>query len=99
MIFYKELDMEIKILEETKDKISIEIVGETHTLCNAIRNELWKDSHVKIAGYRVDHPLIANPILVVETDGKESPKIALKNAIDSMGKWTEQLQTKIKKLK
>lgn len=91
--------MEIKILEESKDKILVEIVGETHTFCNILRDELWNDPHIKVAGYQIEHSLISNPILVVETDGKENPKKTLKNAVESAGKWVKQLQDKVKKLK
>lgn len=88
--------MEVKILEETKESIKIELQGEDHTLANVLRRELWNDSHVKIAGYNVDHPLIGNPILVVETDGKEDPKKALLAAVDRIKKKNADFLVKIK---
>lgn len=91
--------MKTTILEESKTKIKIELEGETPTLCNILRSELWNDSHVKIAGYKIDHPLTSHPVLVIETDGKESPKKALKEAIKRLTKTNQLLQNKIKSLK
>jgi len=62
----------------------IEIKGEGHAFCNALKEELWNDSHVKAAGYNIEHPLVGVPRLVIETDGKESPKKALAGAAKRM---------------
>ena len=67
--------MKIKVLKEDKDKIEVEIKGETHTFCNTLKNKLWEDKHVKITGYRIDHPLISVPTLNVETDGAKPKKV------------------------
>ncbi len=88
--------MEIKILEELKNKIKLEIEGENHTLVNALRKELWSDSHVTIAGYSVDHPLVGKPILIVETDGKEDPKKALNSAVERLKKFNSEFIVKLK---
>ncbi|MBI4738949.1 DNA-directed RNA polymerase subunit L [Candidatus Woesearchaeota archaeon] len=50
--------MELKILEETKTKLVIDMTGEDHTLCNMLKKELWKNKHVKVAGYNIDHPYL-----------------------------------------
>lgn len=77
--------MELKILEETKTKLVIDMTGEDHTLCNMLKKELWKNKHVKVAGYNIDHPLIGTPRFVVETAG-ENPKDAIIAAANSMKK-------------
>ena len=69
--------MELKILEEKKNKLVFELKGENHTFCNALKQELWNDKHVKAAGYNIAHPLIGIPKFVVETDSGEKPKKAL----------------------
>jgi DNA-directed RNA polymerase subunit L len=69
--------MELKVIEEGKNKLIVEIKGEDHTFCNALKAELWNDKHVKAAAYNIDHPLVGEPHLTVETDGKEDPKDAL----------------------
>ncbi|MEK6827802.1 MAG: DNA-directed RNA polymerase subunit L [Nanoarchaeota archaeon] len=78
--------MEIKILDDKKNKLLIEVKGTDHTLCNAIKTELWNDKHVKIATYSIRHPQISVPQIIVETDGEESPKNALINAVQRLRK-------------
>lgn len=83
--------MEINILEEDKKRLEIEIVGEDSTLCNALKDELWRDESVEVAASKKDHPLVSNPTLLVEVN-KKNPKDILLNAADS-------LQSKFKELK
>ena len=73
--------MEIKILDNKKNKLIFEVKGADHTLCNALKVELWNDKHVNIR-----HPQISLPQMIVETDGDESPKNALVNAVDRLHK-------------
>ena len=66
--------MELNTIEETKTKIIVELIGDTHTLPNMLKKELWNDKHVKAAGYRIDHPLTGTPNIMVETDGADPKK-------------------------
>ncbi len=88
--------MELKILEESKGTLKVEILGEDHTLANSIRKELWSDNHVKIAGYDIEHPLVGGPVLIVETDGKEEPKKALIAAAERLKKRNAEFVAKFK---
>ncbi|MAG52996.1 MAG: DNA-directed RNA polymerase subunit L [Nanoarchaeota archaeon] len=90
--------MELKIIEETKEKIKFELSGEGHTFSNPLSKELWKDSHVKTSGYHIKHSLVSNPIFVVETDG-EKPKASLKKAAGRLEKTMGEFLTKFKQLK
>lgn len=72
--------MEIKTIEHTKSRFSFEIIGEGHSLCNALKKELWKNSHIKAAGYNIKHPLVGIPRMTVETDGKKTPEDVLKDS-------------------
>ena len=90
--------MKLKVLEESKEKLKLEVAGETHTLLNTIRKELWNDEHIKVAGYNIAHPLTAQPILIVETDGKETARKALKDAVKRLDKYSSDLQAKFKKV-
>ena len=78
--------MEIKIVDDKKNKLIIEVNGADHTLCNAIKTELWNDKHVKIATYSIRHPEISVPQVIIETDGEESPRNALINAVQRLQK-------------
>jgi len=89
--------MEIKILEDTKERIKVEIKEEGHTLCNPLVKELWNDKNVEVAGYNIDHSLVNNPILIVES--KTNARTALKKAIENLNKKVKQLDEKFKKAK
>lgn len=91
--------MEIKILEDEKNRLKFEIEGEGHTFSNPVSKELWKDSHVKTSGYHIKHSLISNPVFLIETDGSENPKNALKKASDRLEKQMSEIGTKFKSLK
>ncbi len=66
--------MKIKVLEAAKNKLEIELEGETHTLANLLREALHKDKDVKVASYVIDHPYLSNPRLYLasNTDAKEA---------------------------
>ena len=66
--------MEIKILEKTNDTLEIEIIGEDHTLCNALRELLIEDDNVIFASYKIDHPLVGHPTFIVKTNGSITPE-------------------------
>jgi len=89
--------MEINIKEEKKNKMVFELNGVTHGFCNVLKKELWNDDHVKLAAYKVDHPLTGVPTFTVETDGSVSPKAILTKAIDRLSKKSSDLKKKIAK--
>lgn len=80
--------MEVKILEETKNRIRVAVDGATHTLCNTLVKELNDDKHVSGAGYAIDHPLKGIPEIIVETDGAD-PRKAILSAVKKLGKTIE----------
>lgn len=84
--------MEMKILDDKKNKIIIEVKGVDHTLCNSLKAELWNDKHVKIATYSIRHPQISIPQIIVETDGEVSPKNALINAVQRLHKTNDKFK-------
>lgn len=90
--------MEIKVIDQSKERLKIEIIGGDHTISNAIRDELWKNSHIKVAGYNLESSLVSNPIMVIETDGSENPKKALLTAIENIKKRNKDLLTEFNKV-
>ncbi len=90
--------MEINVLEESKNKLKIELKDETHTLCNAIRNELWHHKNVEISGYNISHPLVSSPIITVITNDGKSRKTLL-DVVLNLQKKNKELKELIKKLK
>ncbi len=89
--------MDIKVIENKKNKLVFELKDATHGFCNILRDQLWKDSHVKVAAYRVEHPLIGIPKFIVETDGSESPKNALLGAVKRLDTVADKLKKEVSK--
>lgn len=89
--------MEFNVQEESKKRIVFELKGETHTFGNALKEELQKVSGVTIATYKISHPLIGIPQMLVETKGIE-PRQALKSALAALKKKADDFQKEVKEL-
>ena len=89
--------MEIKVIDDKKNRMVFEVKGADHTLCNSLKNELYKDSHVKVSTYNVEHPLVGVPKMIVETDGNESPKDALTGAVSRLKKNNDKFMKEFNK--
>lgn len=90
--------MEVKIIDDKKNRLVFDIEGETHTLALPLKKELWNDEAVKAAGYNIAHPLINIPRVVVETSGKE-PRKAVMDAVKRLQKTVEKLKEGAKEIK
>ena len=88
--------MEIKVLQQTKDRLEFEIKGEDHTLCNALKEQLLSDRSVKIATYAVSHPLTAIPKFLIEGT---NPKRSLEKAINNLDKIFSELKKSFKSIR
>ena len=89
--------MEIKLIEESKNKAVFEIEDELSGLANLLKKELNTDGKVKNAATRVDHPLKGKPTLLIETEGTYTPQAALKSAIDKILKEVDKLKKDLQK--
>lgn len=87
--------MEIKIIEQSKNKMIFEIKGEDSTFCNALKDELYNDPDVLIASFRIDHPLINIPKFILETKG--DPKNTLIEAAKRLKKEALKFYDEFKK--
>jgi DNA-directed RNA polymerase subunit L len=68
--------MDLNVLEKKKDKIIVEVRGESHTLLNLLREKSWK-AGAKQAAYMLEHPYLAQPKIVVSA---KDPKKVLTSA-------------------
>ena len=91
--------MELNILEDKKKRLVFELKGEDHTLCNALRDELWNDKSVKVSAYNIHHPLVGTPKFIIETDGTKQPKKALKDAIARLKQKNSDLLKKVQAMR
>jgi DNA-directed RNA polymerase subunit L len=71
----------MKIITDNKNELEIEITGESHTLCNALRRTLMEDKDVEAAAYVIEHPIIGEPKLYVRA---KNPRGSLKKAAETL---------------
>lgn len=83
--------MEFNVIEDKKGRFQAELIGVDGTVCNLIVDELWNDKSVTVAAYNIEHPLVANPKIVIETDGADTKK-AFVDAIARLKKTNTALQ-------
>ena len=93
--------MDIKVLKKTPDELRIEILGEGHTFCNVLQKVLLEDETVEIGGYRIEHPLISNPVVYVRMKEKRKPEkrpeTALKEAAEKIRHRSREFRTGFEK--
>ncbi|HIK01993.1 TPA: DNA-directed RNA polymerase subunit L [archaeon] len=90
--------MELNVVKEEKDMLQVELVGETHTLANILKEELYEDPKVKGSAYVKEDSLESNPKLVIRTSGKK-PMTALKDAAKRIQKMADEFASKFEKAK
>ena len=89
--------MELNIIEDKKNKLVMELKGTDNTICNALKNEINNDEHVKISTYSVKHPLISSPQVIVESDGEGTPREVILNAIQRLKKNNDRFRKEVSK--
>jgi len=92
--------MKVNVLERSKNELRVELVGEGHTLCQALQDMLLKDDTIEFAGYNISHPLIAQPVLYIRTKGGRKPEAALiegsKNLINELNSLQKAFEKALK---
>ncbi len=68
--------MEIRVVREEKQEMEFELVGEDHAFCNALRKVLNDNEVVTSAAYRVEHPMLSSPRMLIKTKDIPLPKEA-----------------------
>jgi DNA-directed RNA polymerase subunit L len=87
--------IELEILKSSKEEIEVRIGS--MTLVEILRVYLNKDSSVSFAAWKREHPS-EKPILKVTTKGKTAKK-AISDAITSMVKDLDKMESEFKKMK
>jgi DNA-directed RNA polymerase subunit L len=90
--------MELKVIKEDEKTLFIEATGETYTLTNTIREELWNDKNVSEAADVKEHPYLSQPKIFVRVT-KGSPKEALEKAAERIAEKAREFAEEFKKLK
>jgi DNA-directed RNA polymerase subunit L len=88
--------MELKVVKQDDETLALEVVGETITVTNALRSELWEDDNVSEAAQIKEHPYLAQPKVFVKTS-RGKPQTALDKAAERIIKQTEEFTEEFKK--
>ncbi|MDO8555749.1 MAG: DNA-directed RNA polymerase subunit L [Nanoarchaeota archaeon] len=86
--------MELIIKQHDDTATILEIKGEDHTFCNALRRELWETKAVDSAGYTIAHSLTTSPVFVIKA---KDPKKALEKAAEHLQETFKELKQLFKK--
>ncbi len=92
----KAIIMKIKVLEDKKDSLVVEIEGHRHTIPNLVKESLWEDDSVDIAAYEKKHPLLGSPKVIVRA---KDPRKALVSAIKRAEAQTKEFIDEFKGMK
>ena len=86
----------MNILEKSKKKLVFELRDVDHTICNALKEELWNDDKVDAIGYNIDHPLVGVPRFVLQMKSGDAFE-ALDNAVKRLKKVNDKFKAEFKK--
>lgn len=86
---------DVNVLKEDKNEMDVEL--SSLTIAEILRVYLNKDSSVKLAAWKREHPT-KNPVLHVETSSG-TPKSAVKKSISAIQKDVDKATDEFKKLK
>ena len=92
--------MEVKVLKNEDKTLILEIQGESVTLTNLVRDELWSDKNISEAAHIKEHPYLSEPKIFVKTS-RGSPTLSLKKAskrlMDQLDQFREEFKKALKK--
>lgn len=79
-------EKKITVTPDTKvpNAASFSLNKEDHTLGNLIREQLLHEPHVIFSGYKIPHPLVAEVVVRVQTDGEITPQEAFSSALTDL---------------
>ncbi|HLP79578.1 MAG TPA: RpoL/Rpb11 RNA polymerase subunit family protein [Acidobacteriota bacterium] len=63
--------MEFIVSEHKKNRFQSHVAGADHTVMNVLANEMWQDKSTVASACTLEHPLVAKPKIVIDTDGKD----------------------------
>jgi len=82
-----------RTIENTKFEMIFEISGEGHSFPNLLRKTLLEEPAVEFAGYNIDHPLLASPVVTLRTQRRQA-NVVLREALEKMLARTEEFRKK-----
>ena len=90
--------MELKFIEDRKNSMVVELIGEEHTFPGLLCWALLQNPKVTVAVYDVPHPLVGTPRVYVKTNG-EAPRAAIKKALKLIQKELDSVSAAVSKIR
>lgn len=81
--------------KKAENRIELVLRGEDHTMANLIVKLAIRKPHVTYAAYRIDHPLVGEPIVIIATDGKRDPLDVLSEVMMDIVKLSDEFISKL----
>ena len=94
----EKIKMQIEILEKDKNNLKVKFNEIDYGILSLIGDQLWKEKDVEIAGFKVDHPQVGEPVFVLKT-GKKDAKSVWNDAVDALLKETKDSEKEFAKIK
>ena len=69
--------MEIKILVNEKNMLEMELTDIDQSLAQLLAEKLSAEKSVEFAAFKLEHPMIANPKIIVKTKKGDPEKLVL----------------------
>lgn len=88
--------VELKKIKEDDKNLILEIGGETFSVANALREELWEDKSVSESAQIREHPYLSQPKIFVKTE-RGFPVAALEKAAERILEQAKEFQEEFKK--
>lgn len=89
---------DIEVTHKTKLELEIITPGESHTICNALRNYLMNDEDIDYAVYGIDHPIVGEPKITIKAKRTKDPKKALLKAATQLKEDSQEFKKLVEKL-
>jgi len=86
--------MDVKLITKEKNMVEVEVDGADISLLNALVEKLTNAKGVEMAAYKLDHPVVGKPVLMVKTKGASDASSVLAKALDELESETEEFKKK-----
>ena len=90
--------MEIEVIKSEKNYLELRVTGDDYGVANAVKELLLEDKDIEFAAYRMDHPQVGKPVLMVRTK-EGNPISAIKYALKKIKKQASDFKDAIKDAK
>jgi DNA-directed RNA polymerase subunit L len=90
--------MELEIIKSEKNYVEIQVIGDDYGIAASVKEMLLEDKDIEFAAYRMDHPQIGKPVLMVRTK-EGNPVSAIKYAVKKLKKQATEFKDAIKEAK